>query len=75
MFLLRNSYIILNKELIKQIGINASIVLSELINYQEIHKKNTSLFFITKIAKIELETSLPVSKIKQGIKQSLQILR
>ncbi|MBJ04655.1 MAG: hypothetical protein CMP65_01975 [Flavobacteriales bacterium] len=67
MLLSRNSYIVLNKRLLKKIGINASIILSELINYEETSKINKDSFFITKISKIQLESSLHPTKIKQGI--------
>ena len=65
LFFLPSEYFILNKDLMKKIGIEPTIILCSLINAEEL-KKNNNYFSIT-IAHIGSETTLSTFKIKNGI--------
>ena len=69
-----SSYFILNKDLIKTIGIDSTLVLSELINTEESNKKkNKNGYFLTKLSTISKETTLSVFKIKNSINKIYKI--
>jgi len=69
-----SSYFILNKGLIKTIGIDSTLVLSELINTDESNKKKTKNgYFLTKLSNISKETTLSIFKIKSSINKIYKI--
>lgn len=65
LFFSPSEYFILNKDLIKKIGIEPTIILCSLINTEELKKNNN--YFLTTIVNIESETTLSAFKIKNGI--------
>ena len=63
-----SQYFILNKSLIKTIGIEASLILSQLVEFEELEEKTTqNKYFTTTIEEISELTTLSVFKIKNGI--------
>ena len=63
-----SSYFILNKDLIHTIGLEATLVLSELMNTEErSQQKNKDGYFLTRLSQISKTTSLSNFKIKNAI--------
>ena len=63
-----SSYYILNKDLIKKIGIEPTLILSELISFGESKSTNKKhKYFEIQLSQIINETNLTVVKIKKGI--------
>ena len=61
-----SSYFILNKDLIHTIGLEATLVLCELINIEEIsQQKNKDGYFLTKLSQISKTTTLSTFKIRR----------
>jgi len=65
LFFSPSEYFILNKDLIKKIGLEPTIILCSLINAEELKKNNN--YFLTTITHIGSETTLSSFKIKNGI--------
>jgi len=63
-----SQYFILNKNLIKTIGIDASLILSQLVEFEELEERTTkNHYFTTTIGQISNSTTLSIFKIKSGI--------
>ena len=66
-FLSPSEYFILNKDLIKKIGIEPTIVLCSLINEEEKKQKKMHSYFLTTIDTLTEETTLSIFKIKNAL--------
>ncbi|MBE38051.1 MAG: hypothetical protein CMP50_05365 [Flavobacteriales bacterium] len=63
-----SQYFIINKNLVKAIGIDASLILSQLVEFEELEDKITkNQYFTTTIGQIADSTTLSIFKIKSGI--------